>query len=96
MKFVGVMKMGYRLYRLNFSACVNCQCLLSFSTPSMVSSSLTKMSFVISRETQGDGEESAEEESSLTGASSDAPAQTGSQEVRRKEYQRKQLFVMSA
>lgn len=96
MKFVGVMKMGYRLYRLNFSACVNCQCLLSFSTPSMVSSALTKMSFVISRETQRDGEESAEEESSLTGASSDAPAQTGSQEVRRKEYQRKQLFVMSA
>lgn len=95
MKFVGVMKMGYRLYRLNFSACVNCQCLLSFSTPSMVSSALTKMSF-ISRETQGDGEESAEEESSLTRASSDAPAQTGSQEVRRKEYQRKQLFVMSA
>lgn len=37
------------------------------------------------RETQGDGEESPEEESPVSRSSSDAPAQTGSKEVMKEE-----------
>lgn len=45
---------------------------------------------IIHRETQGDGEESAEEESSVTRTSSDASAQTRSQEVSRGGMMRKE------
>lgn len=41
------------------------------------------MSLIVRRETQGDGEESPEEESPVAGTSGDASAQTGSEEVRR-------------